>query len=72
MHTPSIQRLLDELHILRANALGVTVPAGFFRVPCTSFSLGARGPNLAAPVVQTATALIADTPTERGIDFSAE
>jgi len=35
-------------------------------------SLGARGPNLAAPVVQTTTALIADTATERGLDFSAK
>jgi len=35
-------------------------------------SLGAHGPNLAAPVVQTATALIADTATERGLDVSAK
>lgn len=32
---------------------------------------GLTSPNLAAPVVQTATAMIADTATERGLDFSA-
>ena len=41
------------------------------RAPCTSFSRGSR-PKLAAPVVQTATAMIDDTATERGLDFSAE
>ena len=41
---------------------------------CTMYraSLGAHGPNLAATVVQTARALIADTVTERGLDFSVE
>jgi len=34
--------------------------------------LGAHGATFAAPVMQAATALIADTTTERGLDFSAE
>jgi hypothetical protein len=34
--------------------------------------LGARCATFAAPVMQAATALIADTATERGLDFSAE
>lgn len=38
---------------------------GLSRAPCTSFS-GAHKLNLAARVVQAATALIADTATERG------
>jgi len=31
-------------------------------------SLGAHGPNLAAPVVQAATALIADSAIDRGLE----
>jgi hypothetical protein len=38
----------------------------------TLHALGARCANFAAPVVQAATALIADTATERGLEVSAE
>jgi hypothetical protein len=48
-------------------------PARFLPFSCTMYELlSGLGPNLAAPVVQTATALIANTATERGLDFSAE
>ena len=48
-------------------------PARFLPFSCTMYELlSGLTPKLAAPVVQTATALIADTATERGLDFSAE
>jgi hypothetical protein len=47
-------------------------PARILPFSCaTSFSR-ARCANFAAPVVQAATALIADTATERGLEVAAE
>ena len=69
-----VQKALDREIVFELFMRIPTVPCALLAVLVhhVRASLRAHGPNLAAPVVQTAMALIADTPTERGIDFSAE
>jgi hypothetical protein len=48
-------------------------PAHFLPFLCTMYELLSRlTARTSAPVVQTATALIADTATKRGLDIAAE